>query len=44
MARKTEKAQRKTKHKKVTSIGKSKRTRIKNKHKRRNNGGRSKVV
>lgn len=43
MAKISTTATRKTKKKKITSIGKSRRTRIKNKHKRRNNGGKSKV-
>lgn len=39
MAKKTEQSKHISGPKKVTSIGKSRRTRIKNKHKRRHNGG-----
>jgi hypothetical protein len=43
MARGLDTATFKRGRKKITSIGKSRRTRIKNKHKRRSNGGKSKV-
>jgi len=43
VAKRTETAAFKRGRKKITSIGKSRRTRIKNKHKRRNNGGKSRV-